>query len=139
MMQSWNGWPLERLVYGFLAVAYLAVWAQLTMYHYRGGFRSKAMWGPVIFTPLAVVACLLALATRADWVITVLTYVLAVAALEGLAGAFLHLKGVASMVGGLSGRNLLAGPPFILPVIYAALGIFGLLVRYWPQLSGGRP
>ena len=23
-------------------------------------------------------------------------------------------------------------------IVYAALGVFGLLVRYWPQLGGGR-
>lgn len=53
-MEAWTDWPLERLLYLFLGLAYLLMWAQLTLLHWRGAFHHKAMLGPVFFTPIAV-------------------------------------------------------------------------------------
>ena len=136
-MEGWQGWPHERLVYLFLAIAYLAVWVQLTLYHWRGAFRSKAMWGPVIFTPVASLAALLYVFSRAEWAQSAFVVVFAIAALEGLMGTALHLKGVASQVGGFNLRNVTTGPPFVLPIMYMALAAFGLLVHYWDRIAGG--
>jgi hypothetical protein len=135
-VQTWTDWPLERLDYLFLAIAYLAVWAQLTLFHWKGGFHTITMWAPVAYTPVLVIVLLAA--SFLNGLGLVLVGALAIGVVEGLIGTVLHLRGVVKRVGGFSLANLLAGPPFILPIIYAALGIFGLLVYYLPSLGGVR-
>jgi hypothetical protein len=138
-MESWQGWPLERLMYLFLGAAYLLVWMQMTLYHWKGAFRSKVMWGPVLFTPIVVIVSLAHGFVHGDTIGMIFVAAFAIAALEGLIGTFLHLKGVAAQVGGLNLRNLAAGPPFILAIIFMALGILGILIHYWPTIAGGTP
>lgn len=131
-MQAWDGWPVERMIYAFLGAAWLLIWLQVSLYHWRAGFHSKFMWGPVLFTPLLVlISLVLAAAPRAATVFAVL-YGLGV--IEGLAGTALHLRGVGARVGGFSLSNLMSGPPVLLAVTYAALCGLGLLVLYRPQL-----
>jgi|GEM_PF-6211292 len=55
---------------------------------------------------------------------------------EGLMGAMLHIRGVASYIGGVNLRNLMAGPPFIMPMMYATLSGLALLVYYWDDIAG---
>jgi hypothetical protein len=134
-MQPWTSWPVERLLYLFLAAAYLLVWIQVTLFHWRGGFRSKFMWGPVLYTPLLIVVALL-LGFRRGGLDTAFVALYAIGVLEGMIGVILHARGVASMVGGFNIRNLMAGPPVVLALVYAALSGLGLLVFYWPQIAG---
>ncbi len=53
-MSEWDGWNLDRAVLLFTAVAYLAIWIQLSLFHWAGGFKHWAMWGPVLATPLVI-------------------------------------------------------------------------------------
>jgi hypothetical protein len=135
-MQDWNGWPVDRFIYLFLGIAFVVMWAQLTLFHWRGGFRTKSMWGPVIYTPIMVLVGLIHTATPAEWAQTLFVWVFAIGVLEGLGGLILHLKGIASQVGGFTLRNAASGPPPLLPMAYTALAALGLLVHYWPQISG---
>ena len=130
----WSHWPVERLVYVFLAIAWLAVWAQVTLLHWRGGFRSPYMWGPVAYTPLLAIISLVLALYRAH--ITEVLYIAANAlgVLEGLFGTYKHMGGVKSHIGGFTLRNFIQGPPAVLPIIYAALALFGLIVYYWDEL-----
>lgn len=137
-MEAWSGWPIERFFYLFLGLAYLLVWGQLTLLHWKGGFHDMFMWGPVLFTPLPALAGVALFFGRPDWLLSTFVVLYAMAALEGLVGTYKHLKGVAKRVGGFTFANVLAGPPFLLPIIYTALGAAGLLVHYWPQVTGGR-
>jgi hypothetical protein len=134
MENNWSSWPLERLLYVFLAVAFLAVWVQVTLLHWRGAFRSPFMWGPVIYTPILALTALALALFRAGWteLLFIVTYALGV--VEGLFGAYKHFGGVKSHVGGFTLRNFIQGPPAVLPVIYAAVALFGLLVYYWDEL-----
>jgi hypothetical protein len=133
-MDNWSGWPLERLVYLFLFVAYLGVWGQVTLLHWRGGMRSIFMWGPVVYTPLLFLAALIMVFWRGFGPVFFWLYV--VGALEGLFGTYKHIGGVLHQVGGSTLRNMMMGPPPLLPVLYFGLGAFGALVWYWPQLTG---
>lgn len=135
-MESWSGWPLERLIYAFVAVGYFAAWAQLTLMHWRGAFRRIEMWGPVVFTPILLIVTVIYLFSRGGFLDTLFVIVMAIGLLEGLAGTFFHLRGVASQVGGINLRNLATGPPPLLPLIYGALGGFALLTYYWPSITG---
>jgi hypothetical protein len=135
-MQPWTDWPLERLMYLFLSAAYLLVWVQVILFHWRGGFRHLAMWGPVLYTPLLVVVALLMGFLRGGILETAFGWIYAIGLIEGLGGMALHARGVATMIGGINLRNLMGGPPVILPTMYAALSGLGLLVFYWPEITG---
>jgi hypothetical protein len=133
-LQAWDGWPIERLVYLFLSIAFLAVWIQVTLLHWSGGFRSPYMWSPVIYTPVLVLSALILTFTRAAWAEWLFIAAYALGVVEGLFGAYKHFGGVASHIGGFKLRNFIAGPPAVLPVTYAALALFGLVVYYWDEL-----
>ncbi len=137
-MQSWTGWPLERFVYLFVGAAYLLIWLQVSLYHSRAGFRNKFMWAPVLYTPLLFIVALLMGFLHGGALDTVFVALFAIGAVVGLIGTVLHAKGVGSMVGGFNLRNLMAGPPIVLAVVYLAVSGFGLLVFYWPQIAGIR-
>lgn len=130
-MAAWDGWDLDRSVLIFTAVAYLVIWIQVSLYHWAGGFKHVAMWGPVLATPLIVGGAVLG-AVRRDgvwgWVALAL---LAFGVLEGLLGLVLHLQGIRSQIGGWTTRNLLSGPPPMLPVAYAAIGALGIGALVW--------
>jgi hypothetical protein len=130
-MAAWDGWELDRAVLLFSGVAYLAIWIQLSLYHWAGGFKHLAMWGPVLSTPLVIAGAVLGALVRDGvwgWVALAL---LAFGILEGLLGLFFHVAGIRSQIGGLSFRNLLSGPPPMLPLAYAAMGALGIGALVW--------
>jgi hypothetical protein len=47
-------------------------------------------------------------------------------------GVYYHLAAVSEMPGGFSLENVASGPPFLLPLTYAALAIMALAVAMWP-------
>ncbi len=130
-MDPWDGWDVGRVVAVLAAVMYLGVWAQMGLLHWAGAFRRWEMWPPVIVTPLIVLAILAGVAQRDGAVGWIAVGALGIGMLEGLAGLWFHLGGVASHIGGLSLRNLMAGPPPLLPVAYALVGAFGLVGMVW--------
>lgn len=130
-MAPWQGWDLDRAVVAFTALFYAGMWLQVTLMHWAGGFKRAPMWVPVLVTPLLVGAAAAAAVTReglAGWLAVV---VLAVGVAIGMAGIAFHLRGVASQIGGLSFRNLLSGPPPVLPMAYALIGILGVGGLVW--------
>lgn len=135
-MESWQGWPLERFLCMFLAAAYLLMWIQVWLLHLRGAFRNRIMWGPVLFTPVAVLAAIAFGLVRNGATAGVFITVFAIAVVVGLVGTAAHLRGIASQVGGFTLRNAMTGPPPVLPVMYAALGSLGLIVYYWALITG---
>lgn len=130
-MSGWDHWELGRAVILFAAVAYAVVWVQVSLNHWAGGFRRKAMWAPVVLTPLIILGALAGALSRGTpwgWIALAL---LALGVVDGLIGLVYHLLGTTSQIGGLSLRNLLAGPPPMLPVAYAALGALGIGGLVW--------
>jgi hypothetical protein len=128
---SWSGWELDRAVLLFTAVAYLVIWVQLSLYHWAGGFKRVAMWGPVLATPpIAAGAVVGAVARDGVWGWVALA-LLAFGVLDGLVGVALHLQGIQSQIGGFTTRNLLSGPPPMLPLAYAAIGVLGVGALLW--------
>ena len=126
-MAAWNGWELGRSVLLLSAVMYAGIWIQVSLYHRAGAFKHWAMYIPVIVTPLLAGAAVLGLAVRDGvwgWVAAAL---LAAGVLGGLLGFGYHVRGIRSQIGGFSMRNLLSGPPPILPVAYSLIGVVGLV------------
>ncbi len=101
-MQPWTGWPLERFLYLFVGAAYMMMWIQVSLFHWRGGFRSKFMWGPVLYTPLLFMAAFLMGFWHGGVLDTAYVVIFAIGVLEGMVGFILHARGVASLVGGFN-------------------------------------
>lgn len=126
-MENWDGWEAGRATLALSAVLYAGIWAQLTLYHWGGAFRHPAMKFPVVVAPFIVIAAVLGVIDgngALGWIAAVF---LAIGVLEGLAGLYFHLRGTSYMVGGFSLRNLIAGPPPLLPVAFSLAGVAGLL------------
>ena len=130
-MSSWSGWELGRAVLLLTAAAYVVIWAQLSLYHWAGAFKHPAMWGPVLATPFVAAAALLGALVRDGVWGWIALGLLVAGILEGLGGLYLHLRGVGSQIGGLTVRNVLSGPPPLLPLAYSAIGIFGVAALVW--------
>jgi hypothetical protein len=130
-MAAWDGWDLDRTVLVFTGVAYLVIWIQLSLYHWAGGFKHLAMWGPVLSTPLVIAGATLGAVARDGiwgWIALAL---LVFGIVEGLMGLYFHVQGIRSQIGGLSTRNLLSGPPPMLPLAYASVGALGVGALVW--------
>lgn len=130
-LDAWDGWELGRGVLVFAAVLYAGIWLQLTLMHWRAAFRRWEMYAPVFVTPIVVLAAVLGVIARDNILGWVAAVALAVGVLEGMAGLFFHLRGVTAQVGGLSLRNLMAGPPPVMPLAYAMAGALGLMGLLW--------
>lgn len=128
---EWQGWSLDRAVVAFSGLMYAGIWVQVSLFHWAGGFKKLAMWGPVLITPLIVGGIAAAAVSRATpwgWIAGGL---LALGALDGLIGLYYHLNGMRKQIGGFSVRNLLSGPPPVLPLAYALIGVLGLGGLLW--------
>jgi hypothetical protein len=130
-LDAWTGWPVERTLLALVAVLYAGIWVQVTLFHWAGAFAAKAMWAPVLETPVIVAGAVLGVAVRQDpwgWIALVF---LALGALGGLYGTYRHLRGVRSQIGGFSFRNFVSGPPPLLPLAYSLVGVIGVIVLVW--------
>ncbi len=130
-ISEWTGWETGRVVLAISAIMYAGIWVQVSLFHWAGGFKKVAMWGPVLMTPLVVGAAVAGVATRDGIWGGVAAGLLALGVLDGLIGLYYHLSGIRSQVGGISKRNLLSGPPPILPLAYSLIGIVGLAGLLW--------
>ena len=133
-MEPWDGWPFARLYLLLVAVAFLVVGDQVFLFHWRAAFRSRAMYGPVVMAPVIAAAGVAAAISRNDAVGWTAVVVFGVGLLDGLIGLALHLRGIAARVGGFTLRNVLAGPPPLLPLAFAALALTGGLAVVWQAL-----
>ena len=133
-MDAWDGWPFARVYLLLLAVAFLVVGVQVLLLHWRGAFRSRAMYSPVVLAPIIAVAAVVVAISRNDAIGWIAVAVFALGLVDGLIGLALHLRGVASLIGGLTLRNLMAGPPFLLPLAFGALALTGGLAVVWQAL-----
>lgn len=130
-MNAWDGWPYSRAYLLLVALAFVVIGVQVFLLHWRAAFKSKTMYGPVVLAPLAAVAGVVGALTRTGAVGWAVATLFGLAALEGVVGTFFHLQGVARRVGGFTLRNLVAGPPFLLPVAFGSLGVTGALAVMW--------
>jgi hypothetical protein len=130
-MAAWDGWDVDRAVLVFTGVAYLVIWIQLSLFHWAGGFKHVAMWGPVLATPLISGGAILGAVSRDGIWGWIALGLLVFGILEGLLGLYFHVEGIRSQIGGFSLRNLLSGPPPMLPLAYAAMGALGVGALVW--------
>ena len=125
---SWSGWPFERVALLFTGVAFWALWLQVALLHWGGAYHKWQMWVPVGFGPILGVtgiAATLYLSSTAGMVI------FGIGLLIGLVGFFYHIRAIGHYIMGYNLRNFIAGPPPLLPLMYAALSGLGILAIYW--------
>lgn len=127
----WNGWPLDRIVILFVSFAFLMIGVQVTMSHYRQNFHHKAMWSPIVESPIFFVAGVCLTFWNVRWLHTLFAVLMWAGALSGLGGFYYHFRGVGIRVGGWTARNFLIGPPVILPLMFTALSVLALIAAYW--------
>lgn len=128
---NWPGWPLDRVVILFVGLAFLLVGIQVALLHYRQNFHHKVMWSPVISSPLLFASGVLLAFYNTGWTVNLFMVLMGIGALIGLVGFYYHWRGVGVRVGGYELRNFLIGPPVILPLLFTALGVLGILAVLW--------
>ena len=117
----------QRLLAAATAASALPLGAEIYVNHYGGSFGNKWMWTPVALSPvLSAAAAAAVVSERAAR--TVLPLTAALTALDGAAGVYFHLRGVARKPGGFreATYNLVMGPPALAPGSLAMVGGMGL-------------
>jgi hypothetical protein len=133
-MDAWEGWDFQRFYLLFVGFAFLVLGVQVFLFHWRAAFSRRTMYLPVLAAPLLAAAGVVAAITREGAIGWLAVAVFAVGVLGGLVGVVEHVKGIAYRVGGFSLRNLVAGPPPLLPATYAAVAFSAGLAVLWGGL-----
>jgi len=127
----WSAWSLDRVLILFVSLAFLVIGIQVTMFHYRQNFTHKAMWVPVISSPIFLIVGLILTWYNASWLHSLFMVLMWFGVVAGLIGFYFHFRGVGIRVGGWALRNFLIGPPVTLPLMFTALSVLGLIAIYW--------
>jgi hypothetical protein len=133
-MDAWDGWPFARLYMLLVALAFAVVGLQVLLFHWRAAFRRLTMYGPVLLAPVIVVAGVVGALKRDGPLGWIVLAVFALGIVDGLVGIVEHLRGISRRIGGFSLRNLMSGPPPLLPVAFMALALTGALALVWEAL-----
>jgi hypothetical protein len=133
-MDAWDGWPFARLYMLLVALAFAVIGLQVLLFHWRAAFRRWTMYGPVLLAPVLVLAGVVGALKRDGLLGWIVLAVFALGIVDGLVGVAEHLRGIARRIGGFSLRNLMSGPPPLLPVAFMALALTGALALVWEAL-----
>jgi hypothetical protein len=130
-MDPWEGWDFQRFYLLFVAAAFVLLGTQVALFHWRAAFSKRSMYLPVLAAPLLALAALVAAITREGAIGWIALVVFAVGVLGGAFGSYEHFRGIAGRMGGLTLRNLVAGPPPLLPGTFAAVAFSAGLAVIW--------
>jgi hypothetical protein len=130
-MDAWDGWPFARLYMLLVALAFVVIGLQVLLFHWRAGFRSLTMYGPVLLAPVIIVAGVIGAIQRDGLLGWIVLVVFGLGVVDGVVGVVEHWRGIARRIGGFSLRNLMSGPPPLLPVAFMALALTGALALVW--------
>lgn len=133
-MDAWEGWGFQRFYVLFVGAAFLMLGLQVLLFHWRAAFRKWTMYLPVLGAPALTVAGIAAGLQRDGWIGWAAPAFFAVGVVDGTIGIYEHVHGIAMRIGGFSPRNLLAGPPPLLPAMFTALAVSGGLAIVWGAL-----
>ena len=117
----------QKLFAGVTAASALPIGAEIYINHYGGSFGNKWMWTPVALSPALTAAGLAGVRSQRA-ATTVLPALSSLFLLDGLAGIYFHLRGVARKPGGFreATYNLVMGPPALAPGSLALIGAIGV-------------
>jgi len=123
----------QRLLSATTAASALPLGVEIYINHYGGSFGNRWMWSPVLLSPVVAAAGVAGFVSERA-ARTVLPATSLLFALNGLAGEYFHLRGVARKPGGFreASYNLVMGPPSLAPgslALVGALGVVAAVVR----------
>jgi hypothetical protein len=133
-MDGWAGWDFQRFYLLFVAAAFALLGLQVLLFHWRAAFKHRTMYGPVLLAPVLAAAGVAGALSREGWLGWAVLAVFVLGVVDGLVGVYEHVRSVAGRIGGFSLRNLMAGPPVLLPVTFTALAVSGGLAVMWGGL-----
>lgn len=127
----------QKLLSAATAASALPMGVEIYINHYGGSFGNKWMWTPVVLSP-ALSAAGVAGVVSERAARTVLPALSTVFLLDGLAGVYFHLRGIARKPGGFSEPtyNLVMGPPALAPGSLAMIGGIGLMASVMRREEG---
>jgi hypothetical protein len=127
----------QKLLSAATAGSALPIGAEIYLNHYGGSFGNRWMWTPVALSP-ALAAAGIAGVVSERAARTVLPAVSAAFLLDGLAGMFFHLRGIARKPGGFreASYNLVMGPPALAPGSLAMIGAIGMMAGVMRREEG---
>ena len=127
MARNFRRGRAQRLLAAATAASALPLGAEVFTNHYGGSFGNKWMWTPVVLSPLLAAAGVAGVVSERA-ARTVLPAVASVYLLDGVAGTYFHLRGVARKPGGFreASYNLVTGPPALAPGSLAMVGTIGI-------------
>jgi len=129
-MTEWDNWGLLNFFYLFIGLAFVLIWIQVVLFHWRGAFRHRVMWAPVVEAPLLAAMGIVYSFVHGgilDWLFVL---IFAIGTFGGLGGTYYHFRGVKNYIGGFSLRNFMVGPPVIIPMIFMAMSLSMLIVYF---------
>ena len=133
-MDAWDGWDFQRFYVGFVGIAFALLGVQALFFHWRAAFKNWTMYGPVLLAPVLAGSGLVGAFSREGWLGLTVLAVFVLGVVDGVIGIYEHGRGVVGRIGGFSLRNLVAGPPVLLPVMFTALAFSGGLAVLWSAL-----
>jgi hypothetical protein len=130
-MDAWEGWDFQRFYLLFVGAAFALLGVQVFLFHWRAAFAKRSMYLPVLAAPPLSLAAIVAGITREGIIGWLALAVFVVGVLGGLLGVKEHVMGIANRIGGFTPRNLVAGPPPLLPATFAAVAFSAGLAVLW--------
>jgi hypothetical protein len=117
-----------RVVAATAAVGLAGTVAEVSLLHLRGAYHSPYMYLPVTIPPVTATLMGAAALAPAPRLRRITRVFLRLTAVLGLAGAALHVRGVARNMGGWRNprQNVLNGPPIPAPPSFTGLALTGL-------------
>jgi hypothetical protein len=116
----------ERTLSALTAAGAAITTAEIYLSHDGASFGNKMMYWPIVVVPSAVPAGLAGFFSRRA-ARTILPAASALIVVNGLQGAYLHLRGIRQRPGGLTKYNMESGPPAFAPLLASLVGGMGLL------------
>jgi hypothetical protein len=124
---------MQRTLAATVAASGLPLGLEMYLEHYKGSFGDIWMWSPIVTSPLVSATGLAAMRSRTV-ARTLLPVIASLYAVNGMIGAYTHLRGVQRKPGGFSEPtyNLVMGPPLLAPgslILVGAIGVLAAIVE----------
>ena len=118
----------QKLFCALTAGSAMPMGVEIYINHYGGSFGNKWMWTPVALSPALTAAAVAGIGSERV-ARTAVPALSSVYLLDGLAGVYFHLRGVARKPGGFreATYNLVMGPPAFAPGSLALIGLVGMM------------
>jgi hypothetical protein len=117
----------------------LSVLADSGVEHYRGSFKNKAMYTPLVTSALTLAISVHGTADKRRGAHVLRDSVYALAALTGMAGTGFHIYNVTKRPGGFSWQNVFYGAPLGAPMAILLSGLLGVYSERVREHMTGTP